>query len=153
MLSNAVENDQQALPLSPLPPIDHVGIAVQHTADALCLYAHLLGLSPGPTETLESEGVRITFLTSATTRLELLEPLSAESPVGRFIDKRGEGLHHLCVRVPDIVAACDTLRGAGYGIVDAIPRRGLHGELLVFVHPKTAHGVMVELYQVDSAAP
>jgi len=131
------------------PPIDHVALAVRDTASALRLYVDILGLQAGPTVTAPGEGLRVTFLSGPAGRLEILEPLDADSPVGRFLERRGEGLHHLCFRVPDLGAALARLAAAGYQIVDERPRRGLDGRPAAFVHPRSAGGVLIELYQDD----
>lgn len=128
-------------------PIDHVAIAVRDTADALRLYVDLLGLRPKPTEIATAENLKITFLDGANSRVEILEPLAGDSAVARFLEKRGEGLHHICFAVPDLVATLASLKAAGYQLVDEQPRPGRHGELLAFVHPKSTNGVMIELYQ------
>lgn len=128
-------------------PIDHVAIAVRDTADALRLYVDLLGLRPEPTEIAATENLKITFLDGANSRVEILEPLAGDSAVARFLEKRSEGLHHICFAVPDLVATLASLKAAGYQLVDEQPRPGRHGELLAFVHPKSTNGVMIELYQ------
>ncbi len=132
-------------------PIDHIAIAVHDTADALRLYVGVLGLRPEPTEIAAAENLKITFLNGANTRIEVLEPLSSDCPVGRFLEKRGEGIHHVCFAVPDVEATLAALAANGYQLVDERPRRGLHGNLAAFVHPKSTNGVMIELYQEDSA--
>jgi methylmalonyl-CoA epimerase len=145
-LSPGAPPDHRALALA---PIDHVGIAVHYTADALRLYVDVLGLHPEPTEIAADENLKITFLDGANSRVEILEPLPGDSPVARFLDKRGEGMHHICFVVPDIVATLRALAAAGYQLVDEHPRLGRHGELVAFVHPRPTHGVLIELYQVD----
>jgi methylmalonyl-CoA/ethylmalonyl-CoA epimerase len=134
-------------------PIDHVAVAVRDTGDALRLYRDVLGLRASPTDIAPSENLKITFLTGANTRIEVLEPLPGDSAVARFLEKRGEGLHHVCFVVPDVAAQLDDFAAAGYQLVDERPRRNHHGDLVAFVHPKTTHGVMIELYQERSAAP
>lgn len=128
-------------------PIDHVAIAVRDTADALRLYVDVLGLQPGATEIVPAENLKITFVKGANARLEILEPLTGDSAVARFLEKRGEGLHHVCFQVPDLRATLERLEAAGYQLVDQEPRRGAHGQLLAFVHPKSTNGVMIELYE------
>jgi len=128
-------------------PIDHVAIAVRDTADALRLYVDVLGLRAEATTIASGENLKITFLNGANTRIEILEPLPGDSPVGRFLEKRGEGMHHVCFSVPDLPAMLGALARAGYDLVDEHPRVGVHGELLAFVHPKSTNGVMIELYQ------
>jgi methylmalonyl-CoA/ethylmalonyl-CoA epimerase len=137
------------LPNLGLLSIDHVGIAVSDTAVALRLYRDLLGLQVESSQVVARDNVRITFLAGANTRLELVEPLPGDSPVARFLEKRGEGLHHVCFVVPDLAATLRELAGAGYQLVDERPRRGHAGELVAFVHPKSTHGVLIEFYQRD----
>jgi len=128
-------------------PIDHVAIAVRDTADALRLYVDTLGLKPAPTVIATDENLKITFLDGSNSRIEILEPLTGDSAVARFLEKRGEGLHHVCFVVPDLTATLNALAAAGYQLVDEKPRRGIHGQLLAFVHPKSTNGVMIELYE------
>ncbi|MGH2458873.1 MAG: methylmalonyl-CoA epimerase [Chloroflexota bacterium] len=128
-------------------PIDHVAVAVHDTADALRLYVDLFGLRPEPTTIAPGENLKITFLSGANLRIEVLEPLPGDSAVARFLEKRGEGMHHVCFQVPDLPATLGALAAAGYQLVDEHPRTGVHGELLAFVHPKSTNGVMIELYQ------
>ncbi|MBI2941989.1 MAG: methylmalonyl-CoA epimerase [Chloroflexi bacterium] len=146
MASHHVSPPDQGPPAG--PAIHHIGIAVADTAAALRLYVGTLGLRPGPTELNERERVKITFLDGRSGRLELLEPTEPDSAVGRFLEKRGEGMHHLCLEVTDLEGELTRLATAGYQLVDQIPRRGMHGERLAFVHPKSTHGVMIELYEV-----
>jgi methylmalonyl-CoA/ethylmalonyl-CoA epimerase len=136
-----------------LPPVDHVAVAVRDTADALRLYVDTLGLRAGPTEVAPAENLKITFLASGNARIEVLEPLPGDSAVARFLEKRGEGLHHVCFVVPDVAARLREFAAAGYQLVDEQPRRNHHGDVVAFVHPKTTNGVMIELYQERSAAP
>jgi methylmalonyl-CoA/ethylmalonyl-CoA epimerase len=155
-MNHALRADQLArnhdVPFA-LPPVDHVAVAVRDTADALRLYVDTLGLQAGPTEVVLAESLKITFLSSGNTRIEVLEPLPGESAVARFLEKRGEGLHHVCFVVPDVATCLRAFSAAGYQLVDEQPRRNHYGELVAFVHPKTTNGVMIELYQERSAAP
>jgi methylmalonyl-CoA/ethylmalonyl-CoA epimerase len=128
--------------------LDHVGIAVYHTEDALRLYAETLGLVAEPTEVDPTENLKVTFLHGANARIELLEPLPGDSAVARFLEKRGEGMHHLCFAVSDIETTLRTFADAGYALIDPHARPGRHGELMAFVHPKSTSGVLIELYQV-----
>lgn len=131
-------------------PIDHVGIAVRRLDEAIARY-RALGLAPESIEELPSEAVRIAFLPAGRVDLELLEPLRPDGAVGRFLAKRGEGMHHLAFRVEDIAAAMDGLRDAGFDLVDREPRRGARGRLVAFIHPRSAHGVLLELVQSSSS--
>lgn len=128
-------------------PIDHLGVAVRSIDRALVLYRDALGLAPGPPEEVASEGVRVVFLTLGEARIELLEPLGPESPVGRFIDKRGEGIHHVCLRVTDLDAALASLAEHGMEIIPPAPRIGAGGHRIAFIHPRSAGGVLIELKQ------
>lgn len=144
---------ESVTPIPPgAPPVDHVAIAVRDTADALRLYVDVLGMTAEPVELVPSENLKVTFLNGRNTRLEILEPLPGDSAVARFLDKRGEGLHHVCFVVSSIVDTLGALEGAGYQLVDQQPRPGRHGEILAFVHPKSTNGVMIELYERRSAA-
>ena len=128
-------------------PLDHVGIAVASLADAVPLFERLTGASGSRPERLESQGVELVFLGEGPGRLELLAPLSEDSPVGRFLASRGPGVHHLAYRVPDIRAALRELVAEGYRAVDAEPRPGAHGHLVAFLHPRSTGGVLVELVE------
>ena len=133
-----------------LGKVDHIAMAVKDTGAALSLYASVLGLPTGATAVHPGEGVKITFLQAGETRIELLESVAEGSAVARFLEKRGEGLHHICLEVDDLAAATDRLASAGFNVLDQTPRRGLHGEKLVFVHPKSAFGVLLELYERET---
>lgn len=133
--------------------LDHVGIAVTgatSVAGAAGTFSRLLGRAAGGVETLADHGVQVCFIPVAPPNVELLAPLAqaGESPVARFLGRRGEGLHHVCFAVDDIHAELDRLRAAGFALIDATPRRG-HGGLVAFVHPRSTHGVLVELLQRD----
>ncbi|HXH08004.1 MAG TPA: methylmalonyl-CoA epimerase [Vicinamibacterales bacterium] len=127
--------------------LDHVAVAVRDIAEALAFYRDALGLEPGAVEEVPSQGVRAHFIDLGGTWLELLEPLGADSPVARFLERRGPGLHHVTLRVDDIHGALARLRARGVRLVDEVPRRGARGALVAFVHPSSAHGVLVELKQ------
>ena len=132
--------------------VDHFAIAVRDTATALHLYVDVLGLQALPTIPIESEGTLVTLVGVDGTRLEILEPLAADTPVGRFLDRHGEGIHHLCFEVDDLGAACAELAARGYNVVDPAPRPGLDGRQRVFLHPRSTNGVLVELYQATDTA-
>ncbi len=123
--------------------IAHVGVAVASIAEALSFYRDILGLVPHPPE--EADGATIVSLDFGGTEVELLEPRSPESPVGRFLAKRGPGIHHVCYRVPDLDAALAACRRAGYRLVDEVPRTGAGGRRIAFVHPKSTAGILLEL--------
>jgi methylmalonyl-CoA/ethylmalonyl-CoA epimerase len=125
------------------PRLAHVGIAVASIADALPFYRDVLGLSPGHPET--ADGATIVSLHLGDVDVELLEPQDAASPIGKFLAKRGPGIHHVCYRVPDLSAALDRCRAAGYRLVDETPRVGAGGRRIAFLHPKTTAGILLEL--------
>ncbi|MBI3680468.1 MAG: methylmalonyl-CoA epimerase [Acidobacteria bacterium] len=128
--------------------IDHLGIAVRSIEDALRFYSGQLGMTVAARETVEHENVRVAMLPAGESRLELLEPVNADSAIGKFLDKRGEGLHHVALRVPDLEAAAEKLRTQGARILDE-PRRGAGGHLYLFVHPASTGGVLLELIQEE----
>lgn len=127
--------------------IDHIGLAVKSIAVSARLYGERLGLPLGAIETIESEGVRVAFYGDGETRIELLEPLDASGPVARFLDKRGEGVHHVCLEVGDIDNAVAGLKQAGIEPVGAAPRTGAGGCRVAFLHPRDTGGLLIELSQ------
>ena len=127
--------------------IDHLGIAVRSIGDALAFYRDALGLEFEGTETVADQGVNVALLPVGESRIELLEPVSADSPVGRFIAKRGEGLHHICYEVEDLSSKLEQLRLRGVRVLEGYPRPGAEGNLVAFLHPASAHGVLVELVE------
>ena len=126
--------------------IDHVGVAVKDIDAALKLFQQVFGTPPSEVEELADQGVRATLIHVGQTRLELLEPLSEESAVGRFIQRRGEGLHHLALNVDDIAGKLEVLKTLGVRLVDKEPREGLSGRI-AFVHPSSVFGVLTELVE------
>ena len=124
--------------------IDHIGIAVQSLAESIPLY-EALGLAVEGVEEVREQGVRVAFLPAGDSRLELLEPTGAESPIARHLERRGPGLHHICLRVPDIRTAMARLAENGYTLLSEEPQAGADGCLVCFVHPKSAGGVLLEL--------
>lgn len=126
--------------------IDHLGIAVRSIDKALEFYERQLGLNTAHRETVEQEKVRVAMLPLEGSRIELLEPTEPDSPVGKFLDKRGEGLHHVALKVPDLTAAVERLRAAGARLLNE-PRAGAGGHIYVFVHPASTGGVLLELIQ------
>jgi methylmalonyl-CoA epimerase len=125
--------------------LDHVGVAVRSLAEALRPYTEGLGLVIGGTEEVPAQKVRVAFLPIGETRIELLEPTAADSPIARFLERRGEGIHHLCLEVDDLEAALARLKAAGVPLVDDAPRPGAEGCRVAFVHPKGLAGVLLEL--------
>jgi methylmalonyl-CoA/ethylmalonyl-CoA epimerase len=130
--------------------IDHLGIAVRSIADSLAFYRDALGLELKVTEEVADQGVTVAMLPVGESRIELLEPVSEETTVGRFLAKRGEGLHHICYEVADLKAKLDELSARGVRVLDGYPRRGAEGHMVAFLHPANANGVLVELVEKAS---
>ena len=135
-----------------LTRIDHVGIAVRDLEAGIDLYTATFGLTVAGRETNEAQGVREAMLYVAeapggASYVQLLEPLAADTPVGKFLASRGEGVHHIGYGVADVTAALDTLRGQGILLVDERPRHGSLGAAIAFLHPKSVGGVLTELVQ------
>lgn len=129
---------------SPAPPtLDHIGIAVK-SIEAATVWQDL-GLTVDHLETVESQGVKTAFLSIGDAHVELLEPTSAESPIAKFIDRRGEGIHHICLRVTNIDDHLAKLRSAGYRLINESPVPGAHGCRVAFLHPAAGNGVLIEL--------
>ncbi len=129
------------------PALDHVAIAVNNLEEAVAYYVDVLGFAAPEIETVESQQVRVAIFGHGTGRIELLCPTSSQSPVGRFLEKRGEGLHHVCVEVVDIDKSLLNLKAQGAKLIDEVPVPGAGGSRIAFVHPKGAHGVLTELRQ------
>ena len=130
-----------------LGELDHVAIAVANLRAAKSLYCGALGFTHHAYETVAEQGVNVEIVMLGTLRVELLEPIDANSPVHKFIQKRGEGMHHLCFRVADIKATLTDLERQGFQLIDKMPKVGAGGHLIAFVHPKSTHGVLIELVQ------
>ncbi len=126
--------------------VDHVGIAVIDIDETMRFFQEVFDVPPGEIKELPDQGVKGVLLPVGQTRLELLQPLSADSPVGRFLERRGEGLHHLAFHVDDIAQKLQTLKDKGLELVDQAPRAGLSGTI-AFVHPKSVHGILTELVE------
>lgn len=125
------------------PRIAHIGIAVEDIGEALRFYRDVLGLTPHPAEA--SDGATIVSLPFGESEVELLQPTDPESPIARFLARRGPGIHHVCYRVPDLDAALAGARAAGYRLVDESPRVGAGGCRIAFLHPKSTAGILIEL--------
>src|ERR1041384_1317975 len=132
--------------------LDHIGIAVADLPAALAFYRDALGLEVEPPEEVASQNVRAHFVPVGASRLELLEATAPESPIAKYVERRGPGLHHITRRVDDIHAALQQLKARGARLVDEEPRPGAEGALVAFIHPSTAHGVLVELKQAPVSA-
>lgn len=126
--------------------IDHIGIVVHNIEEALQVYEEALGLELNDVKEVPEQGVRVAFLPVGESELELVEPLTAEGGIAKFLEKRGEGLHHICFEVADIEAALQDLAAKGVRLIDEQPRQGAHGRV-AFLHPKSAHGVLIELIE------
>ena len=129
--------------------IDHVGVAVQDIQAALELFQRVFGTPPAQVQELADQGVRATLIQVGQTRLELLEPLGDDTPVGRFIQRRGEGLHHLALNVSDLPGKLKVMEQQGLQLVDREPRKGLSGNI-AFVHPRSLLGILTELVESTS---
>ena len=127
--------------------IDHLGIATREIAETLEFWRDALGLHLHDIEEVPDQKVRVAMLDLGESRVELLEPPSADSPIAKFLEKRGPGIHHIAVGVDDINAALNRLRNHGARLIDESPRPGAGGSLVAFVHPSTANGVLLELVQ------
>jgi methylmalonyl-CoA/ethylmalonyl-CoA epimerase len=127
--------------------VDHIGIATRRLDEALAIWQGALGLTLDSTEEVAEQGVRIAMLAIGETHIELLEPLSSDSPVGKFLERRGPGIHHIAVEVSDIRATLAQLKDKGTRLIDETPRVGAGGCLVAFVHPSSANGVLLELVQ------
>ena len=128
--------------------LDHVGVAVKDIKDALEFFGKVFDVPETEVVLMEDQGVRACLIEVGQTRLELLEPISPESGVGRFIERRGEGLHHLALNVTDISGKLQVLKTLGVDLIDQSPREGLSGTV-AFVHPKAVFGVLTELVEND----
>ncbi len=127
--------------------IEHIGIAVKSLEDANALYEKLLGQAPYKEEFVESEQVRTSFFRSGPNKIELLESSSPDSPIARFLSRRGPGVHHIAFEVEDIRKEMERLRKEGFRILNEEPKRGADNKLVCFIHPKSAGGILIELCQ------
>jgi methylmalonyl-CoA epimerase len=126
--------------------MDHVGVAVKNLDEAIGVYRDILGFKLLGVHVLTERKVKVAFLsTGGETQIELLEPLGSESPVAKFLESRGEGIHHIAVKVDDIEKALEELKRKGVMLVDEKPRAGAEGKKIAFVHPKSTKGVLLEL--------
>jgi len=128
-----------------LKNIDHIGIAVANLHESLAFWETTLGIELHGIEEVAEQKVRTAFLPVDDTEIELLEPTSPDSTIAKFIEKRGEGLHHIAIRVDDIEAALAELKAKGIQLIDETPRDGAGGTRIAFVHPRATHGVLLEL--------
>jgi len=128
--------------------IDHIGVVVTDLAAATRAYGDILGFPITGGETLADRVLSIRFVDTGGSRIELIAPSRDDSEVSAFLSKRGEGLHHVCVRVRDLEATLARMKSAGARLIDDTPKRGAHGRRVAFVHPKAAHGVLLELVEI-----
>ena len=133
------------------PPtcVDHLGMAVHSLEEASCLYRDVLGLACGGTEEIPDQKVRVALFQVGPVRIELLEPTARDSPIARFLDKNGPGLHHVAYRVADLPATLAALKSAGVRLIDEAPRPGAHGMQIAFAHPGSTGGVLTEFCQQE----
>ena len=127
--------------------IEHIGIAVRNLQEACEVYERLLGVAPYKTEEVVSEGVLTAFFKSGPNKIELLQATTEQSAIAQFIEKKGEGMHHIAFAVDDIQAEMKRLKGEGFTLLNELPKRGADNKWICFVHPKDANGVLVELCQ------
>jgi methylmalonyl-CoA epimerase len=132
--------------------VDHIAIAVRDSAQALRLYTEVLGYRAQPTAEVASEATRVTIVEAGETRIELVEPTQPDSAVGKYLERRGEGIHHVCLEVPSLEAAVARLQAEGYELANATPRLGHGGRRFIFIHPRAANGVLVELYEAGGVS-
>tara|TARA_R110001599_G_scaffold209294_2_gene406448 strand:- start:28 stop:477 length:450 start_codon:yes stop_codon:yes gene_type:complete len=127
--------------------IEHLGIAVKNMDDSNALFEKLLGVAPYKQEEVASEGVMTSFFKNGPNKIELLSATETDGPIAKFIEKKGEGIHHVAFEVEDIVAEMERLKKEGFTLLNEKPKKGADNKLVAFVHPKTANGVLVELCQ------
>lgn len=131
--------------MKPVKSISHIGIAVRSIAATRPFYEQTLGMPCTGEETVADQKVRVAFFQVGEVRIELLEATGPDSPVAKFIDKRGEGVHHIAYCVEDLASRLTGLKAAGVQLIDEQPRPGAHGTRIAFLHPKATHGVLTEL--------
>ena len=127
--------------------IEHIGIAVKNMEDANVLFEKLLGVPSYKMESVESEGVLTSFFQTGTNKIELLMATNPESPIAKFLEKKGEGIHHIAFEVTDIYSEIQRLKEKGFEFINENPKQGADNKLVCFVYPKNAHGVLIELCQ------
>ena len=130
--------------------INHIGLAVESINEALGFYSGGMGMEVSGQEDVTSDAVHAAFLPLGESRLELLEPVGETGPLQKFLANRGPGIHHICLEVEDLPGILARLRERGVQLIDEEPRRGAHGSLVAFVHPKSANGVLIELVESSS---
>jgi len=129
--------------------IEHIGIAVKNLEEANALFAKLFGKSHYKIEAVESEGVNTSFFKVGPNKIELLEATKPESPIAKFLEKKGEGIHHIAFAVEDVKSEILRLKSEGFVVLNETPKKGADNKLVAFLHPKTSNGVLIELCQDD----
>jgi len=137
---------------TPVQKIDHIGIAVSDLDAAIQLYTLLFGRGPDSIEDVPDQKVRTAFFRAGESNVELLFPTAPDSPIAGFLDKRGPGIHHVCLAVGDLEDALAALKRQGLRLIDETPRRGAHGKRVAFVHPKSLGGVLLELSETPGCS-
>ena len=130
-----------------LTNVEHIGIAVRDIAASNALFTKLLNSAPYKAEMVESEGVATSFFRINETKIELLEATSPDSPIAKFLERKGEGIHHIAFEVDDIEAEMNRLKNEGFTLLTNVPKRGADNKLVCFLHPKATNGVLIELCQ------
>ena len=125
--------------------IEHIGIAVKNLQESNDLFSKLFGNPPYKTEEVASEGVNASFFMNGPNKIELLEATNEDSPIAKFIAKKGEGIHHIAFDVEDIVSEIERLKGEGFIVLNEVPKKGADNKLVAFLHPKSTNGVLIEL--------
>ncbi len=132
--------------------IEHIGIAVKNLEESNSLFAKLLGIEHYKIEAVSSEYVNTSFFKVGESKIELLEPTHIDSPIARFLEKKGEGIHHLAFEVDDIYASMHRMESEGFVLINKEPKQGADNKLVCFIHPKTTNGVLIELCQSIKSA-
>ena len=127
--------------------LDHIAVCVRDARKGMEDLSRVLGVDPGDVRELPEHGIMVRFLRIGDTEVELVQPLDPQGSLGRFLERRGEGLHHICFQVKDIEAALQHMEKRGITSIDRIPRKGATGDLIAFLHPKDTHGVLIELIE------
>ena len=131
--------------------IEHIGIAVKNLQESNAVFEKLFGQPPYKEEEVASEGVKTSFFMNGPNKIELLEATNPESPIAKFLEKKGEGIHHIAFDVTDIEAEIQRLKTEGFVVLNEIPKKGADHKIIVFLHPRSTNGVLVELCQDDSS--
>jgi len=127
--------------------IEHIGIAVKDLQTSNLVFEKIFGAPPYKTEIVESEGVSTSFFKNGPNKIELLEATNPDSPIAKFLEKKGEGIHHIAFDVDDIISEIERLKNEGFTVLNETPKKGADNKLVAFLHPKTTNGVLIELCQ------